>query len=335
MEKPYFSIIIPARTITPQIVNNLLPAIASQSFDRFEVYSILDKMGSTDNKLKKKYPWLHIIEAKKNKRPGIKRDLCVEKSKGNILVFIDDDVTLSKNWLKNAHRILETKKSIVALGGPGILPPNVNYWEQIIDAMLTTWLGSGQYTYRFKKQQARYVDDYPSMNLMIRKDIFLQAGGFDNGYWPGEDSKLLEKITKKSGGYVYYHPDVLVYHHRRNTLYEHLQQYKNYGKTRGLFAAQGDANSKHLIYRIPSVFLIYCFVGIIIFFLVPSMLNMAILPLLVYGGILSYIFLKTSISTESIAIGLGTVLIIPITHITYGLWYMIGYTKKIMKIFNL
>ena len=328
MNKPYFSIIIPTRTMHSQIVDDLLPTLNVQLFDDFEVFITPDKTDKSDKKLEKSYPWLHIIEAKENKRPGIKRDICVQKSKGGVLVFIDDDVVPPKHWLKNAHRILKKDTSIAALGGPGILPSNAPFWERVFDATLTTWLGSGSFTYRFQKESARHVDDFPSMNLMIRKSTFLKTGGFDNGYWPGEDSKLLDKFADKNGGAIYYHPDVFVYHHRRDTLRGHLLQHKNYGKTRGLFAAQGDINSKHLIYLIPSLFVMYCFVVIVISLISRSVLSTTLIPLSLYIGFLSYVFLKTSIGTESILIGLGTVLVIPATHITYGLWYMIGYMRK-------
>jgi glycosyltransferase involved in cell wall biosynthesis len=311
-----------------QIVDDLLPALNTQSFDDFEVFITSDKAEKSDKKLEKNYSWLHIIEAKENKRPGIKRDACVQRSKGDVLVFIDDDVIPPKPWLQNAHDIFEKDASIAALGGPGSLPPHVNYWEHVFDAILTSWLGSGSFTYRFQKERARYVDDFPSMNLMIRKKVFLKAGGFDNGYWPGEDSKLLDKFKQSDGGCIYYHPNTEVYHHRRDALLGHLEQYKNYGRMRGLFAAQGDANSIHFIYIIPSMFILYCLVVIAISFIAPTVLNTALVPLFIYLGLLLYVFLKTSVATESILIGLGATLVIPLTHLNYGIWYIIGYVRE-------
>lgn len=328
MKKPYFSIIIPSRDISSQIVDDLLPAINAQLFDKYEVFITPDKIGVTNKKLEEKYPWIQIIVAKENKRPGIKRDACVQRSKGDVLIFIDDDVIPPKYWLQKAHDIFEKDAAIAALGGPGLLPPKVNYWEQVFDATLTTWLGSGSFTYRFQKEPARTVDDFPSMNLMIRKKIFMKAGGFDNGYWPGEDSKLLDKFKERDGGYIYYHPDVEVYHHRRDALLGHLEQYKNYGKMRGLFAAQGDANSIHTIFVIPALFTLYLASLIASFVIIPQLVFILSIPLYFYLALLFYVFLKTSTVTYSVIVGLGAMFVLPLTHLTYGTWYIAGYVRE-------
>ena len=72
--------------------------------------------------------------------------------------------------------------------------------EKIFDSILTSKFGSGSFTYRFQKEKTRCVDDYPLMNFIIRKDMYEKFGGLLD-YWPGEDSKLCEKIIN-SGFYT-------------------------------------------------------------------------------------------------------------------------------------
>lgn len=324
---PFFSIIIPARNIHKLLIDETLPAINDQSFPSFETIIAVDKRSRHDHRLTGTYDWLRIIQDDQITRPGDKRDAAAAIAKGKILVFIDDDVFPTPHWLAKAHEILQNT-DIAALGGPGILPEKVNLWERIFDAVLKTWVGSGRYVYRFTPQKKRFVDDYPTMNLMIRKNIFDKIGGFDNQHWPGEDSKLLNKFITQEKKFILYHPDVAVYHHRRSNLRGHLEQHKNYGKTRGTFAAHGDQNSTHMMYIIPALFTVYICALILIWIFDAPFMSLIAIGLYLYLGLLSYVFFETYLRTEHLLITIGAVLIIPLTHLTYGFWFIVGYIKE-------
>lgn len=330
----YFTIIIPTRKISGFLLDETLPAIEKQSYRSFEVIVVSDVIGHDENKLKQKYPWLTIIHAGQKNRPGDKRDHAAKKAKGSVLAFIDDDVYPSEDWLQHAHNILHEQPEIAALGGPGMLAKHVNLWERIFDAVLRTWVGSGSYVYRFQPQSKRFVDDYPAMNLMLRKEIFESIGGFDNHHWPGEDSKLLNKFIVKEQRFILYHPDVQVYHHRRDTLIGHLAQHKNYGKTRGKFAAEGDQNSVHLMYIVPAVFTLYITCLTVFWIFRMPFVSLLAVPLYLYAGLLAYVFFETYLRSENLIIALGAIIVIPITHLTYGFWFVVGYVREKMKKFN-
>ena len=96
------------------------------------------------------------------------------------------------------------------------------------------------------------------MNFLIKKNVFEELGGFNNEYWPGEDSKLCEDLVYKNEGKIFYHPEVCVYHHRRDNLKGFLKQHANYGYHRGAFFAHGDKNSRRLSYIIPTFLFYIC-----------------------------------------------------------------------------
>jgi len=96
------------------------------------------------------------------------------------------------------------------------------------------------------------VDDYPSMNLAVRKSDFKEVGGFDSHYWPGEDTKLCLDLVHKLGKRIIYDPKALVYHHRRELWKEHLRQHGNYGLHRGYFARALPQTSLRPSYFVPS-----------------------------------------------------------------------------------
>ncbi|HRN70622.1 MAG TPA: glycosyltransferase [Candidatus Woesebacteria bacterium] len=319
----YFSIIIPTRKITTYLIEETLPALTRQQYSFFEVILLADEMKALRS-VQKQYKWLRVIQS--TKRPGIKRDQGAKQAKGTILAFIDDDAAPAKDWLEKANHIFQDKH-IHALGGPGILPQNATFWEQVFNETVLTKLGGGSYTYRFRPEPKRFVDDFPSMNFFIKKNIFLKIGGFNNNYWPGEDSKLGNILAQQEKIFILYHPDVIVYHHRRNTISGHIDQYQRYGEMRGTFFMQGDINSLRLPYIIPALFVMYCVLYILaalLFITKPydSLLFILIsVPIIVYGILLLVFSIQSFIKTKSILITLGILFILPVTHIVYGFYF--------------
>jgi glycosyltransferase involved in cell wall biosynthesis len=329
---PYFSIIIPTRNISDLIIKEALPAIKNQSFNKFEVLIIADYLTDNDKKLEDNYDFLKIIKAPSKISPGVKRDLVAKISKGRVLVFIDDDVSPHKDWLKNAKKIFDTNIDLFGVGGPGILPPNANFWEKVFEIVLCSKLGSGPYTYRFTPKKQRFVDDYPTMNLMISKKVFDKFNGFDSPYWPGEDSKMLEKMTKNNKNKILYDPSVMVYHHRRTSLIAYLKQHANYGKTRGLFAAQGDKNSKKISYLLPTIFTLYLAILPILYFNAGKVFILTYqIPLNFYICLLLFTYLKALIQGKHVFHIILAIIIIPTTHIIYGVFFMTGLLEAKLK----
>ncbi len=323
MKKIFFSIIIPTKNITSSLMLENLPALEKQTFKNFEVILLPNK---TDKKpyLIKKYPWLKIIPTKRITRPSKKRNLGAKYAKGQIIAFIDDDAYPEKNWLKNAAKFF-IEKEAVAVCGPGILPKKTNFWEKLFDEILKSFLGSGSYNYRFLPKKEMFVDDAPSMNFFIKKNIFDSLGGFNGNYWPGEDSKLCEDLVYKKGKKIIYSPKLLVYHHRRNGLCNFLRQHGAYGFHRGAFFAQGDQNSKKLFYFIPTFFVFYLL--FLLFSKLYHLINLTSLislPLLLYisWGIL--LSLKSLINTKNIFIFLAFFPILFLNHLIYGIMFFAG-----------
>jgi len=185
--KPKFSIIIPVKEINDYIKESI-KNILNQSCKSFEIIVVVDE------KKNEKFPKTSILESG-NVNPANKRDLGAKKSKGEILAFIDDDAYPEKNWLKNALENFENKE-IAAVGGPSLTPKEDSLMQQIGGKILESKLASGTEDYRCKIGKKRFVDDYPTFNFFIRKDIFNKVGGFNYKYWRGEDTKLCLEIIK-------------------------------------------------------------------------------------------------------------------------------------------
>jgi cellulose synthase/poly-beta-1,6-N-acetylglucosamine synthase-like glycosyltransferase len=260
----FVSVIIPVREISDYLFREGFPSFQKQINMDFEVIVVCDVVEVKHvHSLQKIYEWLKIVDHPGS--PSEKRNFGVKNARGKIIAFIDDDVWTEKNWIYNVCSFFKSVvvrsqdepllSDFVALCGPGVLAKNSSFIEQVFDSVLTSKLGSGSFTYRFQKEEARLVDDYPLMNFVIKKSVFTKLKGLPN-HWPGEDSKLCEELTKNKFA-IRYSPDLVVYHHRKNSLTEFLLQHSRYGFKRGLFFAEGDKNSRKIVYLFPSLLLLY------------------------------------------------------------------------------
>lgn len=326
MNHPFVSVIIPTQTIGYYLIFETLPALNRQTYKHFEVIVLPNHKGTYDTQLLKKYQWLKIIETESIRLPAAKRNRGVAKAKGNIIAFIDDDAYPDKHWIKNAIAVWE-KNNVAVVCGPGILPQTSHFWEKVFHAVLTSWVGSGLYTYRFQKERKRYVDDYPSVNFFVSKQMFENLKGFRKNYWPGEDSKLCNDIVYKKCKKILYHPEVVVYHHKKNTLKAFLSQHARYGFHRGLFFIQGDKNSRKIEYVFPSLFLWYLAGLFVSLFILRPFFLILLIPLSLYFLVLLLSSLSIFISLRHIGICLLSLITFFLMHIIYGAQFIHGYVK--------
>ena len=169
--------------------------------------------------------------------PAAKRDMGARFANGDILVFLDDDSYPEPNLLDVAEHYF-ADDSVVALGGPAITPPNDSFWQRVSGAAFLSKFSGGAPERYVPFGEVREIQDWPSVNLMVRKIEFLVIGGFNSPYWPGEDTKLCLELIQKTGKKILYIPELVVWHHRREGLIPHLKQVGAYGLHRGFFAKE-------------------------------------------------------------------------------------------------
>ncbi|KKS42617.1 MAG: Glycosyltransferase, partial [Candidatus Kuenenbacteria bacterium GW2011_GWA2_42_15] len=202
-----FSIIIPCKK-SNDLLKECLDYISKLDYADFEIIVLPDECVETQHC--RVSIRIRIIPTGPIK-PGAKRNIGAQHAQGEILAFIDDDAYPALDWLKNALKYFEDEK-VAALGGPGLTPFDDSFWQQVSGAMYLSWF-AGANPERFYPGKKRFLDDWPSMNFLIRKNDFLAVGGFAENFWPGEDTALCHNLVK-AGKKILYCPDVLVYHHR-------------------------------------------------------------------------------------------------------------------------
>ena len=327
---PLVSIIIVNYKKKNPYLKECLEAIQKQTYHHFEIILVSDyRVNLKYPKLRQKY-FGHYVG------PAEKRDIGARMAKGEILAFIDDDAFPDPNWLKNLVPHFR-KLKIAGVGGPGVTPPGVGWQEAASGWASASPMGSGAYTYRFLPAQKIYIDDYPSMNLAIRKSDFVKVGGYDSNFWPGEDTKICLDLTHKLQKKIIYDPRVLVYHHRRPLWKSHLVQNGNFGLHRGFFAHILPETSLKPIYFAPSLLVLgLCY---LLFFTVLAQPPFSYLHFFGRLGLILYFLCLIYNSfwiinkSKNLFQGFISIPVILITHLWYGLRFLQGFlfTDKLTR----
>ncbi len=144
-----------------------------------------------------------------------RRNLGVSKTQRSYLAFIDSDAYPANNWLEEAISAFGPDGHIGATGGPNISPPNESRERHWVGMAQMSWLVMGFWLfYKSESSAARYADNLPSCNLIVRRDVYLDLGGMNEHLETGEDTDFCAKLLK-NGFKIRFTPKAVVYHNDR------------------------------------------------------------------------------------------------------------------------
>jgi GT2 family glycosyltransferase len=315
------SIIIPFQKVTAYL-HETLQHIAALEGQSFEVILLPDqKLNSSEINT---YHFETQILPTGAVSPAIKRDIGAKHSNGEFLAFIDDDAYPSADWLSKVIDLFDDD-TVTAVGGPQITPDSNSFWQQVSGAIFLSCL-NGRVVWRYWPATKGFdVDDWPSVNLVVRKKDFFSVGGFDSAYWPGEDTKLChDLIGARKNNRIVYEPAARVFHHRRAGIGKHLKQIGNYGLHRGFFAKKFPKTSFKPVYFAPSCFFTFALFGWLSLYSYP-LSNLFYVGWILYG--LAIIASTWSIyhKIKKISVATATIPFMIVTHFWYGARFLQGF----------
>ncbi|MBL8994685.1 MAG: glycosyltransferase, partial [Spirochaetia bacterium] len=306
-----FSIVIPVKDLNHYLKESI-PVLLALPEKNFDIFLLPDEYGgAAKNKpvqprLYAKDPFFSSMSGFKkhgsrlrliptgSTGPASKRDMAAKLSRADVLAFLDDDAYPDRHWLGVANRYFSRGED--ALGGPAVTPPRVSALEEASGLVFETFLGGGLYRFRYRSVGKSFlVDDFPTVNLLVRRKAFLKVGGFDTRYWPGEDTKFCLDFTR-AGYTIRYVPELVVWHHRRPLFGSHLRQISAYARHRGFFAKRFPKTSLRLSYFMPTFFLAGLLAGWIPGFFFEEVLWL-------YGGVVLVYFLVNAVNGWVLAKG--------------------------------
>lgn len=167
--------------------------------------------GSTDKTLDviSQYSFVRLIASQCNISQG--RNLGVENSQGEIIVFTDADCVVDRDWIKNILKYFEKDTKIGVVGGPYLPLDQHSLIAQYSAAYVNTYfpVDSGIVSHQ----------SIGTGNAAYRRNAIEEAGGFDERLDIGEDIDMNLRISNL-GYKLFFAKDVVVYHKYRTSLKE-------------------------------------------------------------------------------------------------------------------
>ena len=210
--------------------------------------------------------------------PGAARNVLVEQARGDLLLFLDDDITFEPDLLARYARLAADRPEVGVFGGPNDTPPSSTGFQFVQGAVLASMVGSGPVRRRYGAHPAGTAGDQAFIlcNLAVRRNVMVR---FPDDFLCDEENALLSDL-RRHDVVMYYAPELAVYHERRPTPRGFAQQMHKYGRGRGLLLRREPGTFRPW-YAAPSAFLGYL---LLLPLLLLALGPPAAVPLVVYAA---------------------------------------------------
>jgi glycosyltransferase involved in cell wall biosynthesis len=200
-----------------------LKSIAENDFPFSEYEVVLINNNSTDNteteckKFQNDFPQVNFnYFVEYNQGLSYARNRGIAESKGEVLIFLDDDSFVGKDYLKNLSDNLDKCPDYSAFGGK-ITPKFENaHSPKWISKWTYSWVSAIDLGDRIQEFRG---EKYPiGANMGIKADILSKIGNFNTklgrnkkNLMAGEEKDIFNRI-KNLGGKIFYFPNIEVQH---------------------------------------------------------------------------------------------------------------------------
>jgi glycosyltransferase involved in cell wall biosynthesis len=242
------SVVIPARNESAGIAA-LVHAVAAQDTRGKALEVIVVDDASTDGTVAAaQQAGARVIElgaGTASGNPALARNRGAASAGGDPIVFLDADCTPGAGWLSRLLEAHDAGADVV--GGSLDLPLGLS-------AMARCDYYCGWY-HVHSRRPAGEVPNHPPGNLSVRRDAFLQAGGFTEqqpiAY--AHEELAWQSAVRRAGGRIVFEPGATVYHHNRPGFANLLRRNYRWGYSAIQSKAQSGAVRAAWVYRYPGL----------------------------------------------------------------------------------
>ena len=213
------SVIIPSYNRS-NLIEFTLKSLVEQDYPHNLFEIIVVDNASTDNtadvvkKWVARYPDLIRYEYEDRQGSHFARNGIIGKVKGDLLYFTDDDMIADKQMLSSLVKVMEEHPEVATATGR-VLPR----WEKEPPSWLKQYFINGWLSL-YDRDDDLYMSDEDfgvfSCHQMVRKGLFIKAGGYNpdivDGEWLGDNETGLNIKLKKSGGWFAFTHDAVTEH---------------------------------------------------------------------------------------------------------------------------
>lgn len=257
MNALFVSVIIAAWNSEPTLTK-CLNSITKIQDSAFEILVVDD--GSTDRtvSIAADYAGVKLLRTT-GIGPSAARNIAVKMAQGEFIAFTDSDCIVPQDWLTELRRGM-TGEDVAGTGGVQKSPQDETSFARKVHRFLVAFGFMTNYMQTAKS--IHEVDHNASCNVMYRRSVYEEFGGFLEGLWPGEDLEFDHRL-RKSGRKLTMNPNAVVYHYRAKTFEGFKRMMFRYGW------AQGKLMRMHGFFRLIQWLPLMTFSGVIFFFFFP------------------------------------------------------------------
>jgi glycosyltransferase involved in cell wall biosynthesis len=195
---PKVSVIVPTYN-NALVVLDAIESILQQSFQDFEILLIND--GSTDNTMQVLEPCLSSIELidQENQGPAAARNAGVRRASGDYLVFLDADDRLLPEKLATQVDFLDRNPQVDVVYSNGIY--TTYHPDGTVDKQLFSEIGflrKDLSTPNVSLKILAIQNAFPLHAAMVRREIVLDTGGFDENLPALEDWEFWYRVAERA-----------------------------------------------------------------------------------------------------------------------------------------
>jgi GT2 family glycosyltransferase len=223
---------------------------------------------------------LEILEVV-GESPSRQRNTAAQAAKGEILYFLDNDSLVTPTLFsrvikyyaesfgmqhasrpKGDHSPSQEHNDfpgLAGVGGPNLTPSTDNFLQKTFGYALASPFAHFSMCARYKPTgEMRYAGEKELIlcNLSVRREIFLQEGGFDESMYPNEENEFINRLVEKGYRFLY-DPDAYVYRSRRHQFLDFMKQLSHYGRGRADQIVVEGLSLRSLIFFMPFGLLVY------------------------------------------------------------------------------
>jgi len=225
-ERPPVSVIIPVYN-DPRGIQMTLDAVTDQTYPSAAYEILVVDNGSEDDtrEVVREYcdrlpDLVTLLVEDEVQGPAAARNKAIREASGDILAFVDADMTVEETWLEDAVESLER-----------------NDWDYMgCDVDIYVEDGKDTLTARYNRifgfPIRRYIEEQQFSGtgcLVTRKEVFDEVGLFDERLFSGEDEEFGNRVYD-AGFDQHFQPEITMYHPARSSLSSFLKKHFRLGR---------------------------------------------------------------------------------------------------------
>jgi glycosyltransferase involved in cell wall biosynthesis len=154
------------------------------------------------------------------------RDFGVKNAVGEFIAFTDSDCVVDRGWIRELLACF-TDDMVAAVGGPNVTPEDdCDFGKAVGDVF--SFLSKAGPRYGFEADEVMEIYHNPTCNVMYRRKVLEEVGGFNHKLVTVDDEELDYRIRRR-GYRILYTPKAVVHHYRRRDWRGFARMAYNYG----------------------------------------------------------------------------------------------------------